>query len=243
MEDISLKAKVKADPTQIHQIIMNLCTNAYHAMEGSGGVLSITLNSITFNGSGLDIPADLNPGNYVELIVADTGHGIGPDLIDKIFEPYFTTKEVGKGTGMGLSIIHGIVAGYGGTITVESELNKGSAFHVYFPVVTTEAIQDVENYTEVIGGKERILFVDDEKLLAEMGRDMLERLGYQVTMRCNSLEALATFQKTPTEFDLVITDQTMPDMTGADLSRRMIQIRPDIPIILCTGYSHLIDEH
>lgn len=228
---------ILADPTQIYQILMNLCTNAYQAMEETGGVLSVTLKT-TF----IDINEHVPPGEYLELTVSDTGRGIGPDVITKIFDPFFTTKEPGKGTGMGLAIIHGIMQDYGGAITVESQLGKGSAFHAYFPVVEKDAYPEIKASETIPMGTERILFIDDEEFLTEMGKDMLERLGYHVTARHSSLEALATFQNTPNEFDLVITDQTMPDITGSDLARLMLKIRPDIPIILCTGYSNLIDE-
>ncbi len=241
-EDIDPKSGIiLADPTQVHQILMNLCTNAYQAMEETGGELFVSLKN-TINGPDRREILDINPGEYVELSVSDTGSGIGPDTIGKIFEPYFTTKEIGKGTGMGLAIIHGIMKEYGGTITVESKLGAGTTFHVYFPVVEKEALPEVEEPENIPRGKERVLFIDDEELLAEMGKDMLERLGYHVTVRRSSIEALTTFQNTPDEFDIVITDQTMPEMTGSDLARRMMQIRPDIPIILCTGYSNLIDE-
>jgi CheY-like chemotaxis protein/anti-sigma regulatory factor (Ser/Thr protein kinase) len=233
---------VLADPTQVHQILMNLCTNAYHAMENTGGALSVTLKTIFIESDYPKMFLHIRPGEYVELAVSDTGVGIGPDVIGKIFDPYFTTKGIGKGTGMGLAIIHGIMKDCGGAITVESSLGKGSTFHVYFPVVEKGITPAVKATEDFAGGKERILFVDDEEMLAEIGKDMLERLGYHVTVRASSLEALTTFQNTPDEFDMVITDQTMPDMTGADLARRMMQIRPDIPIILCTGYSNLIDE-
>ncbi len=229
---------ILADPTQIYQILMNLCTNGYQAMEETGGTLSVILKT-TF----IDINAHVPPGEYLELTVSDTGRGIGPDIITKIFDPYFTTKDPGQGTGMGLAIIHGIIQAYGGAITVESHLGKGSAFHAYFPVVEKDAYPQLKESETLPMGTERILFIDDEKLLAEMGKEMLERLGYHVTARHSSLEALTTFQNTPNEFDLIITDQTMPDMTGSDLARLMLQIRPDIPIILCTGYSNLIDEY
>ncbi|MBU0728565.1 MAG: transporter substrate-binding domain-containing protein [Proteobacteria bacterium] len=232
---------VLADPTHVHQILMNLCTNANHAMEESGGILKIELKKVLFDEGNRQMGLHITPGQYVELMVSDTGTGIGPDLIDKIFDPYFTTKQLGKGTGMGLAIIHGIIADYGGSITVESELGKGTTFHVYFPVVEQEELPFVEDGEEIPSGKERILFIDDEELLTELGQDMLERLGYNVTIRRSSLEALSTFQNNPDAFDAVITDQTMPGMTGADLARRMLQIRPNIPIILCTGYSTQID--
>ncbi|MEA1980865.1 MAG: ATP-binding protein, partial [candidate division Zixibacteria bacterium] len=233
---------VLADPTQIHQILTNLCTNAFHAMETTGGELAVTLKTTFVDTDEQAMLLHVIPSEYVELTVSDTGSGIGPDVIKKIFDPYFTTKGVGKGTGMGLAIIHGILKEYGGAITAESQLGIGTTFHVYFPVIQKEALPEREESTDIPMGKERVLFVDDEELLAEMGQAMLERLGYHVTVRRSSLEALETFQNTPNDFDLVITDQTMPNMTGSDLARRMMQIRPDIPIILCTGYSNIIDE-
>nr|MBF0223526.1 response regulator [Desulfobulbaceae bacterium] len=233
---------VLADPTQIHQILMNLCTNAYHAMETTGGELSVTLETTFIDTDDQTMLLQVTPGENIVLTVSDTGSGIGPDVIEKIFDPYFTTKEIGKGSGMGLAIIHGIMKEYGGAITVDSQLGKGSTFHVYIPVIQKDAIPEIKGSDDLPEGRERILFIDDEELLAEMGKDMLGRLGYHVTVRRSSIEALATFQNTPNDFDMVITDQTMPDMTGSDLARRMMQIRPDIPIILCTGYSNLIDE-
>jgi len=226
----------------VHQILMNLCTNAYHAMEDTGGVLTVSLaNSIVRPGD-MSRELHLNSGEYVELAVTDTGSGIGPDIIERIFDPYFTTKEIGKGTGMGLAISHGIMKNHGGTITVESRLGKGTAFRVFFPVIKKGILPKGKESEAIPGGNERLLFVDDETLLAEMGKDMLERLGYHVTVKQSSLEALYLFQSTPDAFDLVITDQTMPDMTGVDLASRMMQMRRDIPIILCTGYSNSVDE-
>jgi PAS domain S-box-containing protein len=243
IEDIDFQSgTILADPTQVHQILINLCTNACQAMDGTGGTLAVSFQTKDI---GLDEQntLDINPGKYAELTVSDTGGGIGVDVIDKIFDPYFTTKDVGKGSGMGLSIIHGIIKGYSGAITVESELGKGSNFHVFFPIIKEDAIPQMPETDKTPGGKERILFIDDEKLLAELGQATLEKLGYHVTVRCSSLDALITFKNSPNEFDIVITDQTMPDMTGSDLARQMLQVRPDIPIILCTGYSNLIDEH
>lgn len=242
-EDINPKSGiVLADPSQVYQILMNLCTNAYHAMDKTGGVLSVTLNPALIGPGEQNMSAHATPGEYLELTVSDTGCGIGPDIIDKIFDPYFTTKGVGKGTGLGLSIIHGILADYGGIITVESRLGQGTTFHVFFPVVAKDAAPEINEPEDILSGNERILFVDDEELLAEMAKKMLEKLGYSVTVCRDSLEALATFKDTPGAFDLVITDQTMPGLTGSELSKSMMQIRPDIPIILCTGYSNLIDE-
>ncbi len=238
IEDLDPKSgAVLADPTQIYQILMNLCTNAYHAMEASGGVLSVSLKSCVINEDD-----QIAPGDYVELTIADTGSGIDPDIIEKIFDPYFTTKGSGKGTGMGLAIIHGILKESGGTITVESRKGEGTAFHVYFPLVTPIVDQNVAAVPPLEMGGERILFIDDDELIAEMGKNMLETLGYHATVHISSTEALKVFENAPGDFDLVITDQTMPGMTGADLARQMIKIRPDIPIILCTGYSDVIDE-
>ena len=233
---------ILADPTQIHQIVMNLCTNAFHAMEQTGGVLEIGLTDVELSARDLAAHPEVKPGNFVKLTVADTGIGIAPEIREKIFDPYFTTKEVGRGTGLGLAIVHGIVSAAGGFLVCESELGHGAAFHVFFPAVTTQAAKTNQGQLVDLAGHERLLLIDDEEILTDMGRIMLERLGYQVTTRTNSLEALAVFQNQPQAFDAVITDQTMPGMTGIDLARRMLQIRPDIPIILCTGYSSLIDE-
>ena len=233
---------VLADPTQVHQILMNLCTNANHAMEESGGVLTIKLQPFHIDEKHRIPPLNISPGEYVILTVSDTGIGIGRDIIDKIFDPYFTTKELSKGTGMGLAIIHGIVTEYGGTITVDSEPGKGSSFHVYFPVVEKNEVSFCQDTEDIPHGQGHILLIDDEELLVELGQTMLERLGYKVTARCSSLDALTTFQNSPEDFDIIITDQTMPEMTGSDLARRMLQIRPGIPIILCTGHSNLVDN-
>ncbi len=230
---------VLAEPTQVHQITMNLCSNAFHSMEETGGKLTVALNTVLIDP--LEKLGSVKPGEYVELTVSDTGRGIGPDIIENIFDPYFTTKEVGKGTGMGLSITHGIITSYGGTITVESILGRGTTFRVYFPVIQEEP-KKPESIEKALPGKERILFLDDEEVLTQMGKVMLERLGYTVTAYTKSIEALAHFIRDPQKFDLVITDQTMPTMTGIDLARRMLQIRPDLPIIICTGYSNLVSE-
>jgi len=231
---------VLADPTQVHQILMNLCTNANHAMEETGGTLTINLQSIQIRKNGQS-KINLKPGSYALLSISDTGPGIRPDVIDKIFDPYFTTKEVGKGTGLGLAIAHGIITGYGGTIDVESEWGKGATVKVYFPVVEQEAMTTKEE-SMLPSGSGRVLFIDDEEILTQMGKILLERIGYSVTAFSSSLDALAAFQKAPGRFDVVITDQTMPEMTGFDLARRMLQIRSDVPIILCTGYSSIVDE-
>jgi len=233
---------ILADPTQVHQILMNLCTNAFHAMEQTGGTLEITLKDCELSAEELRQQPNVAPGRFAVLSIGDTGQGIAPEIRDKIFDPYFTTKEVGKGTGMGLAIIHGIISSYGGFVTCESEPGTGTVFRVFFPAIA-QKISPVDTHVAAdLPGTERILLVDDEEILASLGRTMLERLGYAVTVRTSSQEALSTFANQPDRFDAVITDQTMPGMTGVELARRMLHIRPDLPIILCTGYSTLINE-
>ncbi len=239
-------APILADPIQIHQLTMNLCTNAFHAMEERGGTLSISLTNV-------DTPRQEQLGRFggpaekfIRLSIKDTGTGIPPEIREKIFDPYFTTKEIGKGTGMGLAIVHGIVSSYGGTLTYDSQPDQGTTFHITLPALTEleklAADTAADQETKIPRGGEHILFIDDEEILVDMTRTMLERLGYHVTVRNSSLEALTVFQNQPDAYDLVITDQTMPGMTGIDLARRMLQIRPNLPIILCTGYSSLITE-
>ena len=233
---------ILADPTQIHQILMNLCTNAFHAMEETGGILSITLKKKILSPDDLSLEPSIQPGQFVQLSIGDTGAGINPEIQDKIFDPYFTTKAVGKGTGMGLAIIHGIVKNYGGVISCRSQPGKGSIFDIYLPVIEhPEPPENTPEYPSPLGN-EHILVVDDEEALVKMTKSRLELLGYKVTTRTNSLEALAAFLAQPYAYDLVITDQTMPGITGSDLAGRMLQIRPEMPIILCTGYSSLISE-
>ena len=233
---------IQADPTQIHQIMMNLCTNAYHSMEETGGTLSISLQKVNLLAQDLLEHAQTKPGQFAQLSVKDTGTGIPAEILGKVFDPYFTTKETGKGTGMGLAIVHGIVKNYQGFVTCSSEPGNGTVFHVFIPLLDDTPIQQSQGTDLIEFGNEHILFIDDELVLAEMVKNMLERLGYRVTLRTSSIEALTTFQNHPETFDLIITDQTMPGMTGSDLSRRILQIRPTMPIILCTGYSNLISE-
>ncbi|RPH42829.1 MAG: PAS domain S-box protein, partial [Desulfobulbaceae bacterium] len=233
---------VLADPIQIHQIVMNLCTNAFHAMEKDGGILEVSLKKKELTGKDILNEPHLQPGNYLQLSISDTGVGIAPEVLERIFDPYFTTKEVGKGTGMGLSIAHGIVKNYGGSITCDSRPGEGTVFHIILPAVDSSSLQASEKTEVIPGGNEHILLIDDEELLVEMSKRMLERLGYRVTAQTDSIKALAAFQNQPHEFDLVITDQTMPGMTGSKLAQRMLQVRSDLPIILCTGYSTLMSE-
>lgn len=233
---------VFADPTQLNQVIINLCTNAFHAMEETGGELSISLKEVTLDSEDLVHQVDITSGLFVQLSVSDSGTGIPPELEGKIFEPYFTTKETGKGTGMGLAITHGIIKDCGGFVTVHSVVGKGATFQIFLPVFDNEKPLNETTSEPAPIGKERILFIDDEELLVKVGKSMLERLGYHVTALQNSVEALTLFENHPDQFDLVITDQTMPGMTGENIARRMIQIRPEIPIILCTGYSTVFSE-
>jgi len=233
---------ILADPTQVHQILINFCTNAFHAMELTGGTLEITLKDCEICQEDLLQYPGLRPGSFVELTIGDTGCGIEPQIWGRIFDPYFTTKAVNKGTGMGLAIAHGIVSSYGGFITGASEPGVGTVFRVYFPALEQEASPGVEPVSTIPLGNERILLIDDEAMLAELGKMMLESLGYAVTIQTDSAEALATFQRQPDQFDVVITDQTMPGLTGGDLAQRMLETRPDLPIILCTGYSSIISE-
>lgn len=230
---------VMADPTQINQIIMNLCSNASDAIGKRGGEITISLKC---DQSKSGICAWASKSKCIELVVTDNGCGIEPAVLDKIFDPYFTTKELGHGTGMGLAIIHGIVNEYGGDIRVESSVGTGTSVHITFPTVDQTSINEQENDVDVPEGTEKILLVDDEELLAEVGKKMLERIGYDVTVMTDSMDALDLFKEDPSYFDLVLSDVTMPDLNGIDLSYQLLKIRPDIPIILCTGYSNMIDE-
>jgi PAS domain S-box-containing protein len=228
---------VSADPTQIHQIVMNLATNAYHAMEENGGELKVSLREIELSGKD-SINPDMSPGLYACLSIADTGLGMNKDVMNRIFDPFFTTKKKGKGTGMGLSVVHGIVKQINGDIQVCSEPGKGTEFHIFLPIVkSADEKQATPTHLPIIGGTESVLLVDDEDSILKMERQVLERLGYQVTSRTGSIEALEAFRANPDKFDLVITDMTMPKMTGDKLAAELIRIRPGIPVLLCTGYS------
>jgi CheY-like chemotaxis protein len=232
-----------ANATQIQQVIMNLSTNAAHAMRENGGLLEITLKEINIKENDDEfIELNLAPDKYQLLVVADTGHGMTPEIMDRMFEPYFTTKKTGEGTGIGLSVVHGIVKSHGGDIRVHSEPSRGTKYQIFFPVAKDVKKSLKKEESPIKKGTESILFVDDESSLAEMGKLMLEKLGYQVTIRTSSIEALELFRKTPNNFDLVITDQTMPHKTGTQLTRELLRIRPDIPVILSTGYSEAVNK-
>ncbi len=236
--NITSNALIMGDPINIHQILMNLCTNASYAME-KGGVLEVRLEDVSIDGNS-EIFNGQKVGHYVKLTISDTGSGIPEENIESIFEPYFTTKPVGEGTGMGLAMVHGIVKKYGGGILVKSEVGKGSVFSVFFPITECEDVSLKYQTRMLPSGSERILLVDDELPIVKMECQALESLGYEVSTRTSSIEALALFHARPDDFDLVITDMTMPNMTGDELASEMMAIRPDIPVILCTGYSKQI---
>jgi PAS domain S-box-containing protein len=231
---------VLADPTQVQQVIMNLCTNAFHAMREHGGVLEVNAGVIEVDTEFAWSRPNLNKGPHIRITVSDTGHGMDRATQERIFEPFFTTKPVGEGTGMGLATVHGIVTSHNGTISVYSEVGKGTTFQVYLPQIRSTAPFEASKAEPVVKGKESILFVDDELSLVRIGRQMLERLGYNVTVRTSSVEALELFRARPERFDLVITDMTMPNMTGVELAEELMRIRPDIPMILVTGFSEAV---
>ena len=233
---------VLAEPTHIHQVILNLCTNAAQAMREKGGVLEVGLQKIEVTPQTAILQKDLGPGPYVTLTVGDTGSGISPGILDRIFDPFFTTKQRGEGTGLGLSVVYGIVKRCGGIITVQSEIGGGSVFTVYLPAVSHELESEADSFEPDASGYERILFVDDEDTLVKMAQESLNELGYQVVTTTSSEKALELFRYRPYSFDLVITDMTMPGMTGASLAVELMKIRPDLPVILCTGFSELITE-
>jgi signal transduction histidine kinase/CheY-like chemotaxis protein len=233
---------IKADPTQIHQVLMNLCTNAAHAMEGKGGDLEVRVAPLTLGAETVCAWADLPPGNYVQLIVRDTGHGIDPAIMDRIFEPYFTTKEMDKGTGMGLAVVHGIVTSQKGRIQVRSKVRQGTEFEILFPVAEQLPEPAVRRDEPLVKGCECVLFVDDEPALAELGKNMLERLGYEVSACTSALEAMETFQSDPQRYDILVTDLTMPHLTGIKLAGELRRVRHDLPVVICTGYSEPIGE-
>ena len=239
-EDLGM---IESDPTQVHQVLMNLCTNAAHAMEEKGGVLEVSLGNSDIDKVSV-AHGVVEPGSYVRLRVSDTGMGMPPEILKRIFDPYFTTKEAGKGTGLGLSVVHGIVKSYGGGITVSSQVGKGSTFDVYFPRVESAGLSWETDEVETLptGSHERVLLVDDEEAIVEVGRNLLEYLGYQVVTQTSSLKALELFRAQAERFDLVITDMTMPNLTGDKLAQELLRIRPGIPIILCTGFSEHITE-
>jgi len=231
---------ILADPTKIHQVLMNLCTNAYQAMLESGGILNVQLGTVEVNADFVKINPELHEGVYLRLVVSDTGHGMDQATRARIFEPYFSTKSKEEGTGLGLAVVHGIVTSLGGVISVQSNLGSGSTFHVYFPLAKRHTEQEPSTSKPLPHGTERVLYVDDEQLIAQLGQRMLEALGYDATACFSSVEALEIFRVRPEDFDLIITDQTMPKMTGVKLAQELMRIRPDIPVILFTGFDKSI---
>jgi CheY-like chemotaxis protein/anti-sigma regulatory factor (Ser/Thr protein kinase) len=232
---------VLANSVELHQILMNLCTNAVHAIGGQPGAVEIHVQRVEIGARDRKAFLDLDTGFYVELAVKDTGQGIRPEIMERIFDPYFTTKEKGVGTGLGLAVVHGIVKKSNGTIRVESQPGRGSTFYIYLPQIEMRSKLLPNPSLAPLGGSGKILFVDDEKMIADIGEKILKRLGYDVVSRTSPIEALELFKAKPRGFDLVISDQTMPGMTGDGLARELMRINPQIPVILCTGYSQLID--
>ena len=236
---------VMADPGKIHQVVVNLCTNAFHAMEEQKGTLTVSLHRTELTAADLAGHSPLAPGPYLELMVKDSGSGIDPDTLPHIFEPYFTTKESDKGTGLGLAVVYGIVHSLGGLIKVESVLGQGSIFRVYLPTLTTTTEEPQAQRGErapLPSGSERVMVVDDDPMITTMLAIMLGRLGYGVSPFQSSIKALAAFTANPGSFDLVITDQTMPGLTGAKLTHELLALRPELPIIICTGYSSVLSQ-
>ena len=244
-ENLNHDAVVEADPIQIHQVMMNLCSNAHHAMRETGGTLNVSLATTDIAPDQAAHLGGIPPGPYLELRISDTGHGIPKEYIDRIFDPYFTSKEKGEGTGLGLAVVHGIVSSHGGAISVESAIGEGTIFHVYFPERAQDASTEERSQPvtpDTYPGHETILFVDDEPALVEISQEILTTLGYQVDTTTSSLEAIERFKESPERYDLIISDLTMPKMTGEVLAREAMRIRPDIPIILFTGYSDIMSR-
>ncbi|MDA0737502.1 MAG: response regulator [Nitrospirae bacterium] len=238
VQDLRAQYTILADPTQIHQVLFNLCANAEHAMRETGGTLTVTLEDLEVSRALTKQHPDLQVGPYLRLTIQDTGHGIPQTLVPKIFDPYFTTKNIGEGTGLGLSVIHGIVTSHGGAISVSSRIGEGTTVEVYFPQVLEYLEPPTQTILPLVGGTATILFVDDEEPLARLGAEWLTQLGYTTVISTSSIEALALFRQDPLRFDLIVTDQTMPNMSGELLARELLTLRPDLPIILCTGFSH-----
>ncbi|HSF10116.1 MAG TPA: response regulator [Nitrospirales bacterium] len=239
-QSLKTEATILADPTQMHQVIINLCTNAEYAMRETGGILKISLKDVEVTEDLARMISGLQVGPHVQLTVNDSGTGMTPEILERMFDPFFTTKPIGEGSGMGMAVAHGIITGHGGAIVVDSVVNKGTKIEVYLPTIPTPVWERVMDHGPIPIGKETILFVDDEETIVHLGKELLTQLGYTVEVYTNSVEALGAFRHDPHRFDLVITDQTMPVLTGEALSRELLQIRPDLPIILCTGFSHIM---
>jgi PAS domain S-box-containing protein len=234
-------SSILGDSTQIHQVLMNLCTNAWHAMDEHGGLLELALTTVQVDIDFANAHPDLKPGPHVRLVVSDTGKGMDRATVERIFEPFFTTKPPGSGTGLGLAVVHGIIKQFGGLISVYSEVGKGTTFNIYLPAHDRDAPPVLTSTLVPRGNGEHILFVDDEESLASLGKSMLERLGYRVTTEISSVKALKIFSAQPLDFDLVITDQTMPQLSGTEFAKMLLEIQPQLPVILSTGYSTAIN--
>jgi len=233
---------VLANPTQVHQVVMNIMTNAYHAVESGSGKIIVTLHETSPAPDALP-GIVLSAGRYAVISITDSGHGIPADLVDKIFDPYFTTKERGKGTGLGLAVAYGIIKEHKGEIQVYSEVGKGSTFNVYIPLMEKQVVTDtIDDSALIPTGVEHILLVDDEESVVLFEKKMLEQLGYQVTMHVHAPEALEAFRAEPDVFDLVISDMAMPGMTGDQLAMELLTIRHDIPIIISSGFSERLNN-
>jgi signal transduction histidine kinase len=235
-------AKALADPSQVHQIIMNLCTNSFHAMEDKGGILDISLKEKDLHAGDLSAESPLTPGKYLILRVADTGEGMRREVMQRVFEPYYTTKATGRGTGLGLAVVHGIVGSYDGDVTVESEVGKGTVFQVFLPVVEGQptVIPAATPVDIPITGSERILFIDDEKEILDIAEQAFSQFGYHIDTFADPVRAVEEFRKNPNQYDLVITDMTMPGITGDEVISLVLGLRPDIPVFLCSGYAETI---
>ena len=234
---------ILGDITEINQVMINLCTNSVHAMAEQNGVLEVRLDTQQMNRKSALFYEDLVPGDYVRLTVKDTGKGIEPAFMDRLFDPYFTTKDIDQGLGMGLAVVHGIVKKHDGAIKIESEIGKGTIVEVLFPLIEAQAEAETEETETLKMRTERILLVDDEPSLVKMITQMLKRSGYEVIGKTSSTSALKTFKETPEQFDLVISDITMPEMSGDQLAQAIKQVRPETPVILCTGHSNRMDEN
>ncbi|MCD6186386.1 MAG: response regulator, partial [Deltaproteobacteria bacterium] len=233
---------ILSDSSQIHQIMMNLCTNAAHAMPYNKGLLEVSLEELDVDQDTAWRHADLQAGHYQKLTVSDNGEGIKSEIMDRIFDPFFTTKGPGKGTGMGLAVIHGIVKRSQGSIIVDSKLGKGTTFQIFFPTIDAEISKELELHKDIPHGNEKLLYIDDEKQIIAFGQEILEGLGYEVLAASTTADALKIFKAEPDSFDIVITDMTMPEMTGMELAMEISILSPGIPIILCTGYNSNISD-
>jgi len=234
---------VMGDPTQIYQVVMNLCTNAYQSMQQQSGSIEIVANEVLLTEEDQPQFLELSPGPHIRIAVSDTGPGIDPDILDRIFEPYFTTKQMKSGTGLGLSVVHGIVKSHAGAIKVYSEPGQGTSFSVYLPrFIDSHTETEPASGKPIIGGNESILLVDDEVAIVQVIQKILENLGYRVTGFADSREALTAFKTHPDEFDLIISDMTMPYLSGTEFAKAVLAEKPDVPILICTGFSEMVNR-